>query len=353
MNSTAACIGKTKLKNPVICAAGEHVMSRAGIQKALQAGAAAVVAKSTNETSAARSQMTKADYLALDADWRPVATDNNVRRDTTFICRSGLTMQSFEEWLSMVVEMDQVAASHDAYVIASLVVSDLDAALEMGVKVEQAGVRILELNIGTPYEDEAEQSSVLTVQSPDKVREIVQAVRNAVALPVWVKLTGQSERVDSLVLAAKAAGADSVVFPGRFLGMIPDIESQQPFLGSNVGVGGGWNLPLSCYWIARTYRALGAESASGEDTFPLIGTNGARSGLDVIRFLLAGATAVEMASAVLTRGYDAIADAVKEVEDYLEDRSTEVMELVGKASDVKAFEKFPSREIPWCDLPIE
>jgi dihydroorotate dehydrogenase (NAD+) catalytic subunit len=66
MNSTAACIGKTKLKNPVICAAGEHVMSRAGIQKALQAGAAAVVAKSTNETSAARSQMTKADYLALD-----------------------------------------------------------------------------------------------------------------------------------------------------------------------------------------------------------------------------------------------------------------------------------------------
>ena len=176
-----------------------------------------------------------------------------------------------------------------------------------------------------------------------------------------MKLTGQSERVDSLVLAARSGGADSVVFPGRFLGMIPDIESQQPYLGSNVGVGGFWNLPLSCYWIARTFRTLGAEYAEdkegvtgeGVTAYPLIGTNSARSGLDVIRFLLAGATAVEMASAVLIRGYEAISDAVKEIEDYLENRSTNAIELIGKASGVKAFEEFPSRDCPWRDLPID
>ena len=45
-------LGRVALKNPVICGAGEHVVSAAGIRAALEAGAAAVVVKSTNESEA-------------------------------------------------------------------------------------------------------------------------------------------------------------------------------------------------------------------------------------------------------------------------------------------------------------
>jgi dihydroorotate dehydrogenase (NAD+) catalytic subunit len=361
--SSAIRIGSIELKNPVICSSGEHVMSETGIQRALQAGVSAVVVKSTNESAAAKAQIKKADYLALDSDWQAITDESPIPREATFLCRSGLTPQPFDEWLAMVAEMDQKAAARNAYVVASLVVSDLDAAVAMSTEIQQAGVRVLEVNIGTPYADEAEQNCVSTVRSPARVTEIVRAVRNEVSIPLWVKLTGQSEQVDSLVLAAKSGGADSVVFPGRFLGLVPDIETQEPFLGSNVGIGGYWNLPLSCYWIARAHRILAREtSASDVDgdaesrersntpEFPLIGTNGARSGLDVVRFLLAGASAVEMASVVLTRGFDALSDAVDELEQYLERHSCSATELIGKAAGAKSFQEMPDRDEPWQTL---
>jgi dihydroorotate dehydrogenase (NAD+) catalytic subunit len=366
MNSKAVWIGGTLLKNPLICAAGEHVMSQEGIEKALSTGVAAVVVKSTNETTAAKAQIKKADYLALDRNWQPVSDNSKNPRDVTFICRSGLTPQPFDEWLLMVAELDRKAADLNAYVIASLVVSDLDEAVAMSREIEQAGVRLLEINIGTPYADEAEANCVSTERSPQRVTEIVRRIRETVDLPLWVKLTGQSEQVDMLVLAAREGGADSVVFPGRFLGMVPDVETQQAFLGSNVGVGGFWNLPLSCYWIARTYRALtnqraeaepgdadGTSGSADRTNFPLIGTNGARSGLDVIRFMLAGASAVELASLVLTRGYEALSEAIEEIDAYLDKNSMSATELIGKAAMVKTFESFPDRSRPWAALPIE
>jgi dihydroorotate dehydrogenase (NAD+) catalytic subunit len=50
-------LGGLALKNPLICGAGEHVMDEAGIRAALDAGVAAVVAKSANESEAARKQL--------------------------------------------------------------------------------------------------------------------------------------------------------------------------------------------------------------------------------------------------------------------------------------------------------
>ena len=74
-------------------------------------------------------------------------------------------------------------------------------------------------------------------------------------------------------------------------------------------------------------QALGAAA-------PIVGTNGARSGRDVVRFLLSGARAVEMASAVLMRGPAALTAAVREVERYAGARGLgSLEELVGAAAD--------------------
>ena len=50
MSSTEIRIGDTLLKNPVICGSGEHVLIEAGLKSSLEAGVAAVVAKSVNES---------------------------------------------------------------------------------------------------------------------------------------------------------------------------------------------------------------------------------------------------------------------------------------------------------------
>jgi dihydroorotate dehydrogenase len=65
----------------------------------------------------------------------------------------------------------------------------------------------------------------------------------------------------------------------------------------------------------------------------VIGTNGARDGLDVARFLLAGARAVEMTSAVITDGPSALTRAIDELERYLRRQETTVERILGEAAD--------------------
>ena len=134
----------------------------------------------------------------------------------------------------------------------------------MAKQVEQAGVRMLELNIGTPYASQA-RGVVSTELDPERVAMIVSTVRQAISIPLWVKLTGQSERVPDLAAAAYRAGGDAVIMAGRLLGFIPDVETMQPFLGTTLGVGGYWNLPLTCHWLSRVAAAARRRQAADRD----------------------------------------------------------------------------------------
>jgi dihydroorotate dehydrogenase (NAD+) catalytic subunit len=182
---------------------------------------------------------------------------------------------------------------------------------------------------------------VSTELDPDRVRTIVAAVRAAIRIPLWVKLTGQSERVPALARAAFDAGADSVVMAGRLLGLVPDVETFEPLLGTTLGVGGFWNLPLTCHWLSLTRAELGPGK-------PLIGINGAQSGLDIARMMLAGATAVAMASPVMLRGYGLLSVALAEFEAYLARKGVSATDLIGRAADRrKAFAEMPMRPDNW------
>ena len=333
-------IGPVVLANPVICGSGEHVMTPAGARAALDAGAGAVVFKSCSESETARDQLDRTDYVLLDADFRPLKWDFAPPRGATLACRSGLPRIAFPEWLETVAGLDREARDRDSYVVASLILSDLDRAVAMARQVEQAGVRILEFNIGTPYGDES-GGAVATERGAERVRACVAALREAVAIPLWIKITGQSENVAALARAARAGGGDAVILMGRHIGMVPDIETMAPMLETNLGIGGGWALPLTCYWLARTRKALGPEA-------PLIATNGGRSGLDVARFLLAGARAAELSTAVMTGGFGVLAEAVETLGAYLERQGMDAAELVGLAADrVKAFAELPLRPGFW------
>jgi dihydroorotate dehydrogenase (NAD+) catalytic subunit len=326
--SLETVVGRTRLKNPVIAGAAEHLIDADGVRRALRAGASAVVAKSTNESQAARDQLQQAEYMVLDEDWRPMPWGRSAPKTAFVACRSGLTPQSFDQWLEQTAGLDREARTYDAFVVGSLILSDLDRAVTMAKHIEAAGIRILELNIGTPYASQSAKGAVSTELLPERIREIVGTIRAAVSIPLWVKITGQSERVPDLAQAAFDAGADAVVMAGRLLGLIPDIDTFEPMLGTTLGVGGPWNLPLTCHWLSMSRRRLGPQKS-------LIATNGAQTGLDVVRMLLAGASAVEMSSQVMLRGFSVLSNAIAEIESYAAGKNVGVLDLIGRAADTR------------------
>jgi len=68
-------LGKIRLKNPLICASSEATMTAEDIRSAIDAGAAAVIAKSVNESVEAATQLSKADYVLLDENWQMIPWD--------------------------------------------------------------------------------------------------------------------------------------------------------------------------------------------------------------------------------------------------------------------------------------
>jgi dihydroorotate dehydrogenase (NAD+) catalytic subunit len=316
-------VGAIELKNPVVAGSGEATLTGEAIRAALDAGAGAVVAKSANESQAAKRQLHAAEYVLLDADFRPRPLGPARRTDSLF-CRSGLVDEPWERWLETLVEADAHARAHDAYVVASLIAADPDETVRMAREAEQAGLRWLELNVAAPHGEEAAAGAIRTEVA------YARAVRDAVSLPLTVKI-----RPDQLD-AAVDAGADSICLTTRALGFVPDVETRRPVLGTFAAIGGAWTLPLTLRHVAKARQR--------HRDVPLLGTNGARNGLDVVRFLLAGASAVQLTSVVLTDGPPALTRALDELERYLGEHGVSAQELVGEAADhVQTYEEAAMR----------
>jgi dihydroorotate dehydrogenase len=338
---SAIRLGTIELKNPLICGSGEHTISSRGIRAALAAGAGAVSAKSTNESEAAKQQLDGTDYALFDARWNRLPWDFNPPPDAQLFCRSGLIQERFEAWLERIAALDREARSRDAYVLANLILADLEACARMAKQVEQAGLRVLVLNVGAPHGGEAAAGAIVLEKSSERIKNIVARVRREIKIPLWVKLTGQSEDVAALAQAAKDGGADAVIVMGRFMAMVPDVETRAPALGTVGAIGGPWALAITSRWLAITRKRTGKD-------FPLIATNGARSGLDVARFLLAGASAVEMTSAVMAGGVAVISDALVELENYLAKNEITAQQLIGQAADkLETYQQQAARPGHW------
>jgi dihydroorotate dehydrogenase (NAD+) catalytic subunit len=344
MPDTSIRVGGVTLNNPVIIGSGDHVMTAGGLRAALATGVGAVVAKSINENAAAKRQLDGSDHVLLDSQWNPIPWDFAPPPDAMLFGRSGLHQMDSDAWIAEAAELDREAAKAGQYVIGSIILAGLDAACDLARRYQAAGIRVLELNIGAPHGDEAVKGAIIQERAAHRVKEITQALRAAVTIPLWIKLTGQSEDVASLAAAAKDGGADAVIVMGRFMALVPDVETRAPMLGTAGAIGGPWALALTCRWLAQTRKRVGRD-------YPLLGTNGARSGLDVARFLLAGARAVEMTSAVMSGGFDAARQAVAEFNSYLARTGGSAEELVGLAADRQVgYGVQPDRPGYWRDF---
>jgi len=303
-----------ELRNPVVAGSGEATATPDGIQACLDAGAAAVVAKSTNESEAAKAQLRASEYVVLDDELRPrpLGTGRSARGDSLFN-RSGLLDEPFEEWVQTLARAD--AAAGDAYVVPSLIVSGVDEAVVMAQAFERAGLRWLELNVAAPHAAEAAPSAIRAGA------ELVRPIRAAVSLPLSVKVASVAQAG-----AALEAGADAVVLSSRAQGFLPDLETRRPVLGTFGAIGGAWAVPLTCRDLAKARAAFGREAC-------LVGTNGARDGHDVARFLLSGASAAQLTSAVVVDGPSVLRRAIDQLSGYLDEQDLAARDLVGEAAD--------------------
>ena len=317
-------LGSLELKNPVIAGSGEATATADAVRGALDASAAAVVAKSTNESDAAREQLRAAEYVLVDENFaaRPLGP---ARRTDSLFCRSGLLDEPWDEWVATLVALDREAERQDAYVVPSLIVADVDEAARRARELEQAGLRWLELNVAAPHAEESAPGAIET-----GIR-LVAPVRQSVGMPLTVKIGGPDPV--AAARAALAAGAEIVCMTTRAQAFLPNLETRKPVLGTFGAIGGAWTLPITLRHVAKTRATLGAD-------VPLIATNGVRDGRDVARCLLAGAGAAALTSAVITDGPSVLSRALEELQAYLDEQGSDAQDLIGEAADsVKTYEE--------------
>src|SRR3954451_14709617 len=211
-------LGPLALSHPVICGSGEHVSSLDQLKAAVDAGAAAVVAKSANESEAGRRQSDAATWVFIDEARREVAADT---RGASMLNRSGLVQAPWDEWVATLAEADDYARERGSWGAASVIQADSAVLPDLARDVERAGVRWLELNLSAPHVTEATPGAIERPNSPQRIAELVEIVRAAAAsIPLSVKLTAEQHDVVASATAARAAGADVLVLMGRHMGFL-------------------------------------------------------------------------------------------------------------------------------------
>ena len=163
------------------------------------------------------------------------------------------------------------------------------------------GVHALELNISCPNVTEG---GIQFGHDPAAAAAVTRAVKEATALPVWVKLSPNTHDLPGMARAVAAAGADAISAINTLVGMAIDLEHRRPALG---GLTGGLSGPA-----IRPIAVRAVWEVSQAVDIPVVGIGGIETATDVLEFLLAGASAVMVGTATFSRP-DAMAAILEEL----------------------------------------
>ncbi|MGV8856696.1 MAG: dihydroorotate dehydrogenase [Devosia sp.] len=206
--------------------------------------------------------------------------------------------------------------------VVSISAPTVDAFARVAKQLNQPGIAAIEANISCPNIEEDGRAFAM---APESTARVVEALRAATALPLWVKLTPNTGDVAAVARAAENAGADALVVANTILAMSIDIETFRPTLGNIMG---GMSGPAVKPIIVRmTYQC--AQAAR----IPIIGCGGIANADDAVEYMLAGASAVQVGTASFVRPH-ALTDVTAGLEAYCRRKGFDrVAQLTGAISD--------------------
>ena len=206
-------------------------------------------------------------------------------------------------------------------IIGSIYGADEQEFITLAQQMEEHGAHALELNLSCPH---AQKFGLEVGSDPALIKTITSKVKDNVNIPVFVKLSPNVTNITQLACAAEQANADAIVAINTIKAMKIDIELQRPILANKIGGYSGEAIKpigIRCiYEIAETVD------------IPLIGVGGILTGEDVIEYLMAGASAVQIGAGIYYRELEIFQKIHKEIQQWMTNHSIKTIpELIGAA----------------------
>jgi dihydroorotate dehydrogenase (NAD+) catalytic subunit len=293
-----------KIKNPCMNAAGVLGMTPSLLKMVFNSGAGAVVTKSIGPEPRDGHQnptLVHLEYGALNA--------------------MGLPNPGAEYFSDEIKELKKMGVP----VVASFFGDSVKDFVDVAMILSKAGVDALELNGSCP--NVLEEMGMLASDAKN-IEVVTAAVREVTDLPLFVKLSPNVTDIKIIAEAAERGGADAITAVNTLLGMAIDIDFKRPILSNTTGGLSGpavKPVALRCVWQIKEAVNL-----------PIIGCGGITSWKDAIEFLLAGASALEIGTAVMNNGIEVYGRIAEGISSYLAEKGySDIKEIIGLAHQRK------------------
>jgi dihydroorotate dehydrogenase (fumarate) len=275
------------LSCPIVAGASPLSDDLDTIRRLEDAGVAAIVLQSLFEEQLVLEQMAEHAQLDDPAESFAEATSYFPAADQ-FLTRS-------ERYLE---HLRRVKAAVGIPVIASLNGTTPGGWVSYARAMEEAGADALELNVYRIATDLSVSGAGIEQQTLDLVRMVRQAVR----VPLAVKLSSSYTAFGHMAVQLEAAGADGLVLFNRFYQ--PDLDIEQLTVSPALHLSTSAELLPRLHWTALLAGRLGSSLAI---------TGGVHTATDIVKATMAGADAVQMVSALLMRGPDHVTRVLDEL----------------------------------------
>ncbi|MCK5645246.1 MAG: dihydroorotate dehydrogenase-like protein [Anaerolineales bacterium] len=203
-------------------------------------------------------------------------------------------------------------------------------------QLEATGIDALELNVYAV----ATNPDKTSIEIEKDLYEVVKAVKAEVTIPVAVKLSPFYTSPLNVARELSALGVNALVLFNRFLQ--PDIDPQTESLKSEMVFSTPQEMKVPLRHIALLYGRIDSDLAI---------TTGVHSGLDAVKAILSGASAVQTASALLKNGIPYLSTMLREIEGWMDERGYEKLDdFRGKLSQREAEDPFAFERAQYVKL---
>jgi dihydroorotate dehydrogenase (NAD+) catalytic subunit len=288
-----------KLANPTVLASGILGYSTETLENLVRGGAGAVVTKSIGLKP-------RVGY----------ANPTVVQASCGLINAMGLPNPGVDEYVK---EFRRIKAVLDVPSIFSVFGYSAEEYATVAKKAIAAGADAVELNVSCPH---VKDTGSEIGQSLEVLAEVVKEVKASIGKPFFVKLSPNVTSLGDVAEAAVKAGADGLTIMNTVKAMAIDVETAMPILSNRVGgLSGPAIKPVALRCVYDAYERV---------KVPIMGCGGIVNWRDAVEFLLAGASAVQIGTALSFKGPNVFRRVALGIERYLKRKHYEkVEEIVG------------------------